>query len=151
MTYWRLIACACAVWMGAVTFEISNTGTSAAAAPQAPVASAPAPTSAAAPGDAAPASPARALVTTYCVSCHNPKRKAGSFIIDPAQADQIASSPETWEKVLLKLRSRAMPPPRSRRPDSHTYDAVSDWLEAELDRAAVANPNPGRPADPRTT
>jgi hypothetical protein len=73
--------------------------------------------------------------------------KAGSFVIDPAQADQISTSPETWEKVLLKLRSRSMPPPRSRRPDHATYDAVSDWLETELDRAAAANPNPGRPAD----
>jgi len=112
---------------------------SAAPQPQAPVA---APTSAAGAG-----SPARELVTTYCVSCHNPKLKAGSFVLDPAEADRIASSPETWEKVLLKLRARAMPPPRSRRPDIHTYDAVSAWLETELDRAAAANPNPGRPAD----
>jgi hypothetical protein len=73
--------------------------------------------------------------------------KAGGFVIDPASADQIAGSPETWEKVVLKLRARAMPPPRSRRPDSHTYDAVATWLETELDRAAAANPNPGRPAD----
>src|SRR5687768_4004608 len=113
--------------------------TSAAPQPQAPVA---APTSSAAAG-----SPARELVTTYCVSCHNPKLKAGSFVLDAAEADRIASSPETWEKVLLKLRARSMPPPRSRRPDNHTYDAVSEWLEAELDRAAAANPNPGRPAD----
>ncbi len=92
-------------------------------------------------------SPARELVTTYCISCHNPKLKAGSFVLDPVEAERIASSPETWEKVLLKLRARAMPPPRSRRPDNHTYDAVSAWLETELDRAAAANPNPGRPAD----
>jgi mono/diheme cytochrome c family protein len=90
---------------------------------------------------------ARELVTTYCVSCHNPKLKAGSFVLDPAQADNVAQSPEIWEKVVLKLRARAMPPPRSRRPDHGTYDAVSEWLEAELDRAAAANPDPGRPAD----
>jgi mono/diheme cytochrome c family protein len=92
-------------------------------------------------------SPARELVSTYCVSCHNPKLKAGNLALDPALADQVSSSPETWEKVVLKLRSRAMPPPRSRRPDNATYDAVSAWLETELDRAAAANPNPGRPAD----
>jgi mono/diheme cytochrome c family protein len=92
-------------------------------------------------------SPARELVTTYCVSCHNPKLKAGGFVLDPAEAERISSSPETWEKVVQKLRARAMPPPRSRRPDNHTYDAVAAWLEAELDRAAEANPNPGRPAD----
>jgi mono/diheme cytochrome c family protein len=92
-------------------------------------------------------SPARELVTNYCVSCHNPKLKAGGFVLDPAEAERISNSPETWEKVVLKLRSRAMPPPRSRRPDNNTYDAVSAWLETELDRAAAANPNPGRPAD----
>ena len=47
----------------------------------------------------------------------------------------------------MKLRSRAMPPPGTRRPDNATYDAVAAWLETELDRAAAAHPNPGRPAD----
>jgi hypothetical protein len=33
------------------------------------------------------------------------------------------------------------------RPDNATYAAVATWLETELDRAALAHPNPGRPAD----
>jgi len=115
-----VIACICAACAGAIVF-----------AGQAP----------------APPSPARALVANYCVSCHNPNLKAGGLVLDPADAERIAHSPETWEKVLLKLRARAMPPPRSRRPDNHTYDAVAAWLETELDRASSANPNPGRPAD----
>ena len=49
------------------------------------------------------------------------------------------------EKVIVQLRSRSMPPPRNRRPDTATYDAVASWLEAELDREAAAHPNPGRP------
>jgi mono/diheme cytochrome c family protein len=92
-------------------------------------------------------SPARELVATYCVSCHNPKLKTGNFVLDPTAADNVAGSPETWEKVVVKLRSRAMPPLRSRRPDNKTYDAVVTWLETELDRTAAANPKPGRPAD----
>ena len=32
------------------------------------------------------------------------------------------------------------------RPDNATYDVVATWLETELDRAALARPNPGRPA-----
>ena len=132
------VACVCAGFAGAVASG-SDPGVGNGVRPQfAARAQSPA---------AAAGSPARELVTTYCVSCHNPKLKAGSFVLDPAQADRIAGSPETWEKVLLKLRARAMPPPRSRRPDIHTYDAVSAWLETELDRAAAANPNPGRPAD----
>ena len=116
-----VIACICAVCAGAIVFAGS----------QAP----------------APSAPARELVATYCVSCHNEKLKAGNFVLDPAAAEQVSSSPQTWEKVVQKLRSRAMPPPRSRRPDHKTYDAVAAWLETALDREAAAHPNPGRPAD----
>src|SRR5688572_7391540 len=52
-----------------------------------------------APGTGSNISPARDLVTTYCVSCHNPKLKTGGLVIDPAQAERVGQSPETWEKV----------------------------------------------------
>jgi hypothetical protein len=100
----------------------------------------------ASPG-AAPATPARDLVTTYCVACHNERLKTANLQLDRADAERVSNSAETWEKVVVKLRSRAMPPAGRRRPDNATYDAVAGWLETELDRAAAAHPNPGRPAD----
>jgi mono/diheme cytochrome c family protein len=90
--------------------------------------------------------PARQLVNQYCVSCHNQKLKTANIILDAADAEQVYNSAETWEKVIVKLRSRSMPPPGIRRPDNATYDAVAGWLESELDRAAVAHVNPGRSA-----
>ena len=39
-----------------------------------------------------------------------------------------------------------MPPSGMPRPDNATYTSVASWLETELDRAASARPNPGRPA-----
>src|SRR6185369_4415215 len=42
--------------------------------------------------------------------------------------------------------SRAMPPPGMPHPDNATYDAVADWLEAGIDRAAAVKVNPGRTA-----
>jgi hypothetical protein len=60
--------------------------------------------------------------------------------------DQVANAADTWEKVVVQLRSRSMPPANMPRPDNATYDAVATWLESELDRAATARPNPGRPA-----
>jgi hypothetical protein len=93
-----------------------------------------------------PATPARELVNTYCVSCHNPKSKTAGLALDGADADHVSNAAETWEKVILKLRSRAMPPPGLRRPDNSTYDKVADWLESEIDRAAAAHVNPGRSA-----
>lgn len=91
--------------------------------------------------------PARELVDSYCVSCHNQRTKAGGLTLDTADADQVVRSADAWEKVVTKLRSRAMPPPGLRRPDNAAYDRVATWLETELDRAAAARVNPGRPAD----
>ena len=102
-----------------------------------------------APTPASPATaatPARELVTKYCVSCHNQKLKTANLLLDTADTQQVFNSAETWEKVIVKLRSRSMPPPGIRRPDNATYDAVADWLESEIDRASAARVNPGRPA-----
>jgi cytochrome c5 len=90
--------------------------------------------------------PARQLVNTYCVSCHNERVKTANLMLDRVDADRVSNSADEWEKVVVKLRSRAMPPPGARRPDNETYDKVAMWLETELDRAAAAHVNPGRPA-----
>jgi Protein of unknown function (DUF1587)/Protein of unknown function (DUF1595)/Protein of unknown function (DUF1592) len=91
--------------------------------------------------------PARELVTRYCVTCHNEKLKTANLLLDKVDADNVFNSADTWEKVIVQLRGRSMPPPSSRRPDNATYEAAASWLEAELDRAALTHPNPGRPAD----
>ena len=95
---------------------------------------------------AARTTPARELVNKYCVSCHNQKLKTASLVLDRADAEHVSNSAETWEKVIVKLRSRAMPPPGMPRPDNATYDTVAGWLESEIDRAAAAHVNPGRSA-----
>ncbi|HLI82941.1 MAG TPA: DUF1592 domain-containing protein [Bryobacteraceae bacterium] len=91
-------------------------------------------------------SPARDLVSKYCVSCHGEKLKTAGLVLERADADHPANSAEIWEKVIVKLRSRAMPPPGIRRPDNAEYDRVASWLESEIDRAAAARVNPGRSA-----
>jgi mono/diheme cytochrome c family protein len=90
--------------------------------------------------------PARELVTKYCVSCHNAKLKTGGLDFTRTDAEHAFNSAETWEKVIVKLRSRAMPPPKLPRPDNATYDKVAGWLESEIDREAAAHINPGRSA-----
>src|SRR5229473_738271 len=91
--------------------------------------------------------PARELVGTYCVTCHNQRVKTANLALDNVDAEHVFNSADTWEKVVVKLRSRAMPPPGVRRPDNATYDRVATWLENELDRAAEVQVNPGRTAD----
>ena len=95
---------------------------------------------------AATDNPAHELVNKYCVSCHNEKLKTAGLALDRTDADNPSSSQETWEKVIVKLRSRAMPPPKLPRPDNATYDKVAAYLESGLDRAAAAHVNPGRSA-----
>jgi hypothetical protein len=90
--------------------------------------------------------PARQLVEKYCVSCHNQRLKTAGLILDSTDIDHPARAAQTWEKVIVKLRSRAMPPAGAARPDSATYDAVAGWLESEIDREAAAHVNPGRSA-----
>jgi mono/diheme cytochrome c family protein len=92
------------------------------------------------------ATPARELLTNYCVSCHNQKVKTANLMLDRTDAEHVSNAAETWEKVIVKLRSRSMPPPGIRRPDNAEYDKVAAWLESELDRAAAAHVNPGRSA-----
>jgi hypothetical protein len=73
--------------------------------------------------------------------------KTANLALDKADAEHVFNSAEIWEKVVVKLRSRSMPPAGVRRPDNATYDAVATWLETELDRAAATHVNPGRPAN----
>ena len=113
----------------------------------------PAPSSPArAPGPAGPATrlapaPAteadRAVVQSYCAGCHSDRGKAGGLSLasfDPARA---AESPEIAEKIVRKLSAGMMPPAGAKRPAPPVLTTLQRGLEAELDRAAAARPNPG--------
>jgi mono/diheme cytochrome c family protein len=101
------------------------------------------PTSVQATSPPSPAQP-QAVLNQYCVTCHNEKQRIGGLSLSNLDATRPAEHAEIWERVLEKLRSGAMPPPGRPRPDVPTYHAVAHSLEAELDRAWMANPNPGR-------
>ena len=92
------------------------------------------------------ASPASELTAKYCVSCHSQKLRTAGLALDSLDADHPGNSAETWEKVIVKLRSRAMPPQGRPRPDNATVDTAAGWLESEIDRAAATHVNPGRSA-----
>ncbi len=89
--------------------------------------------------------PPRAVLQQYCFACHNDRARTGGLALDVLDLAHAGENPEVWEKVVRKLRTGAMPPAGRPRPDAATYDAVATWLETALDRAAAANPNPGRP------
>ena len=88
----------------------------------------------------------RAVVDRYCVTCHNDRLQTGglSLAATSVDADDPSRHADVWERVIGKLRTGAMPPPGRPRPDAATYDAIATQLETAIDRAAAANPNPGR-------
>jgi mono/diheme cytochrome c family protein len=91
-----------------------------------------------------PVSAQRATINQYCIGCHNQTAKAAGLALDTLDANNVGERPELWEKVVRKLRGRMMPPPGRPRPDEAGYDSLVSTLEASLDRAAAAKPNPGR-------
>ncbi len=84
------------------------------------------------------------LIGTYCTSCHNDQTLSGGLALDRVDFDHLGDDAEIWEKVVRKLRARAMPPVGTPRPDEAAYADVLTYLEAELDRSAMTNPDPGR-------
>ena len=88
----------------------------------------------------------QALIDQYCATCHNARAKAGGLQIDQLDLGRVERDPLSWEKVARKLRTGMMPPGGAPRPDRATLDRFTVQIEAALDRAAAASPNPGAPS-----
>jgi hypothetical protein len=86
----------------------------------------------------------RALVDRYCVTCHNQRLKTAGLMLDKMDLDRVPESAEVWEKVLRKLAGGMMPPLGAPRPEPAGIETLVSFLETTIDRAALANPNPGR-------
>src|SRR5262249_442443 len=74
---------------------------------------------------------------------NNDTKKAG-LTLDSLSGEGVDAHSDVWETVVRKLAARQMPPAGRARPDERTYNTFVAALEAELDRVAVARPNPGR-------
>jgi hypothetical protein len=89
------------------------------------------------------ASPQRALLDKYCVTCHNDHAKTGGLTLEKIDLANIPANAETWEMVIRKLSVGAMPPAGMPKPSPSDVSAFLSSLEASLDKAYAANPNPG--------
>ena len=90
------------------------------------------------------AASARQALTRYCVGCHSDRLRTGGLSLSGADTNDLAASAALWEKVVQKLRGGAMPPSGAARPEKPLYEGLTAWIEGELDRAAEADPKPGR-------
>ena len=108
---------------------------------------------------AAPAADVAGVLDRYCVTCHNARvvdgagaapsplaaqLRAAGLALDRLDPSNVAEDAAAWEAVVGKLRAGAMPPIGRPRPDEATLDRVASHLEASLDRASAAAPDPGR-------
>ena len=98
------------------------------------------------PEPTAPASAesTRAALDRFCVRCHNDRLRTAGLALDTHDLAHVGADAETWERVIVKLRARTMPPAGSPRPAEATYRAVASWLETEIDTVALSRPDPGR-------
>ena len=86
------------------------------------------------------------MLDRYCVTCHNARLRTGGLALDALNVANAGREPETWEKVVRKVRTGMMPPSGAPRPDRATLDRFAAAVEDTIDRAAAAAPNPGAPA-----
>jgi mono/diheme cytochrome c family protein len=94
---------------------------------------------------AADAATYRAMLDTYCVSCHNQRLKTGDLTLDSIDIADPGANADVWEKVVRKVRVGMMPPQGARPLEPDARASLLRWLTSSLDRASAARPNPGRP------
>jgi mono/diheme cytochrome c family protein len=83
--------------------------------------------------DANGTDPHRAMLSTYCFTCHSDKAKLGGLTLESLNVQTPTENAQTWEKVLRKLRGRLMPPPGNPQPSQKDIDSFSAWMESSLD------------------
>ena len=84
----------------------------------------------------------RAMLDKYCVACHNERSKIGGLALDRLDLARVPDKAETWEKVVRKLHTGAMPPVGLPRPDRAASEGFATWLEMKLDAVATGDPGP---------
>ena len=95
--------------------------------------------------------PQQSFLSDNCVECHNSTDTSAAALyaglfFDEIDVMTVSQDPETWEKVVRKLRTGMMPPATQPRPDAEQQEQFATYLESSLEQFAALDPNPGRPA-----
>lgn len=78
----------------------------------------------------------RTFFEGYCIDCHGPKKQKGDFRVDELKISETAADAENWQLVLDNLHLGEMPPEDEKQPKLAEVEPVTEWIEAELRRAA---------------
>jgi len=92
----------------------------------------------------------KTFFSQYCYGCHNQAAKtrgvesALRLTLDHLDPAHVENEPETFEKVVRKLRAGMMPPSGMPRPKPEVLESAIVFMENELDRTAKQHiPPPG--------
>ena len=83
-------------------------------------------------------------VGRYCFRCHNDRLVTGGLSLESFDVALAEENAEIAEKMIRKLRAGMMPPKSAQQPDDASRTALVTSIEATLDAAWAADPNPGR-------
>jgi mono/diheme cytochrome c family protein len=84
------------------------------------------------------------FLNRYCAGCHNDRVKNGGLSLAQFPVSKPSAQPDLSEKLVRKLRTGVMPPPKVPQPSPAERQAVLTWLESSLDQASTSKVNPGR-------
>src|SRR5262245_39136947 len=84
----------------------------------------------------------RAMLSTYCSTCHSTRAKMGGLALEGLDLQNPAENAQIWEKAVRKLRGRLMPPPGNPQPQQKEIDSFVGWMESTLD-SRVRGPKAG--------
>lgn len=81
----------------------------------------------------------------HCLRCHGEEEAKGNLRIDQLTYDiEQPTTFERWRQVLMRVRSREMPPAGETQPNEAATSEFLQHLSARLDEAAIANRKEGR-------
>ncbi len=88
--------------------------------------------------------PETAFLERHCLGCHDDVEKKGGLTLESLASAGVRTHADTWEKIIRRVAAGQMPPPEKRPPPPAEVRRALDAAIDTLDRAATAQPNPGR-------
>ncbi len=80
----------------------------------------------------------RPVLEEYCLNCHDGDKPKGELNLDrfATEAD-IWKDPKTWERVLVQLQDKVMPPAKKKQPGNEERAKLIGWLHGRLEKPDV--------------
>jgi mono/diheme cytochrome c family protein len=76
---------------------------------------------------------ARALLDTYCISCHGPDKQKGKVQFDTLDSLEADARADLLNRMHESIRFEEMPPEDKPQPTEAQRQLLDDWIKAQLD------------------